>query len=272
MIRSFKATIAVALLLLPAIVFADDGVTVPAGISTTGMLVMLGCAAVTYCARRLLPGVRLFQGAAGALALALISAAASGMVDAIQAHGFDSQLVVRAALAAMLSLFAGSNPTMQAQDSQAKRAAKRAAKATALVLLPAVLLSSCACFDAKSPKYNTKGCVIARQVVDCTKGSIFDLAKAVGPAIAMALITGAKIDLQALAAAAEKNGVGNGLCILAAIEADLNRPGLPPAAMTCRQGVHAELAEHARKLYGPGLIDIKVPAAGGQALALVSVQ
>ncbi len=134
-------------------------------------------------------------------------------------------------------------------------------------------IAGCACFKPEAPDYNSKACVVARQVVDCTKGSVIGLIMAVGPALAVAILSGAPIDLAHIAEQAEKGAIGNGLCLLAALEADLIKPGASsPRLAVARGQSHDALSALAHRLYGPGPVAIKVPLSGGTASAVVSVQ
>jgi hypothetical protein len=134
-------------------------------------------------------------------------------------------------------------------------------------------IAACACFTPASPEYNSKKCVISRQAVDCTKSSVIGLVMAVGPALALAILSGAPIDLAKIAEQAEKGGIGNGLCLLAALEADLIKPAAGPAPVaSAKDKAHSVLVELAHKVYGPGPVDIKIKAEDGKALRMISVQ
>lgn len=158
----------------------------------------------------------------------------------------------------LLALFA---PAM------AKRMPKPKAAVAALVI-GALALQGCACFRPSSEKYNSRGCVIARKAVDCTKGAVLDFIMVVGPGIIADLLAGRAPNLREIAHNAEKKGVGWGVCLLAAIDADLG--GKPDAAPQSRP-VYEALAAHAREVYGPGPIDVKLRGPDGAAPILVSL-
>lgn len=74
-------------------------------------LVMLSLVVLSYCARKFLPTTHAFQTPLGALLLAMITAASTAIASAIQANGLNGTTVVQAAVGAVMSLLASSNPS-----------------------------------------------------------------------------------------------------------------------------------------------------------------
>lgn len=153
----------------------------------------------------------------------------------------------------------------------------------ALVALPlafVVGLSGCACFRPSSDEYNSKKCVVARQVLDCTKDSLVGLLPLL-PGIAVALMSGQPIDWQAVAQGAQDKGLANAACILAAIRVDFSSPdasaaslGLaemdPDARLELARRAGLELERLAAQHYG-GAVDVRMPESRGKR-ALVRVR
>jgi hypothetical protein len=90
-----------------------------------------------------------------------------------------------------------------------------------LVLLAtgATLLCACACFQPQNAKYNSDQCVIARQVVDCTR-SAFLAEKDKGIQLVLGLIQQGQLDIPTLLSALKEAGFTQAECILAALDHD----------------------------------------------------
>jgi hypothetical protein len=149
----------------------------------------------------------------------------------------------------------------------------RADRALAIVLCLSTLAAGCACWNPRKAAYNSRGCVIARKVVDCTQGSVWSFVKVAGPMVVAAILSGnwKAVNLKELAARAEHEGVGWGTCLLAAVDADLGNVASGSVDLAAVAGVRRALLEHARSVYGDGPIEIKVPTAGGEAVAGISL-
>jgi len=85
-------------------------------------------------------------------------------------------------------------------------------------MLYPMAVSSCACWAEKA---NTKECIIARQVVDCTVGSIKDAGKSFIPVI-ISLISGGSPDWGAILTQLEGAGLANAGCIITMLQNDFS--------------------------------------------------
>lgn len=75
-------------------------------------LAMLACVLVSYALRRFTPSTGRWHTGGGAFVLALVTAVLSATAQAIQAHGLALASIESAAIGAVLSLLATSNPSL----------------------------------------------------------------------------------------------------------------------------------------------------------------
>lgn len=109
----------------------------------------------------------------------------------------------------------------------------------AILLIGSLVLGAASCACWTEAERNTERCVIARQIVDCTKQSVFDTVAKIIPGL-LALISGGKIDFDGVLDFLIKGGFDNIGCVLAALEHDL----LPAAQFSPGDEVAARAASY----------------------------
>jgi hypothetical protein len=108
------------------------------------------------------------------------------------------------------------------------------------ILIGSMLMSGCACWGADAQK---KSCVVARQIVDCSKSTGVDLALHVAPAL-IALISSGAMDLPGLLSALTAEGFTEVDCIVQALRNDFaSQPNLSPGAKKFVQDATRHLAQ-----------------------------
>lgn len=141
----FLATL---VLLLPTLAWAQQG-PLPVTLSTSAMLVLLGCTIVSYGIRRFSPQAGFFHSQLGALVLAGVAVAASAIASTVEGVGLHGVAIEQAVIAALMSLVATSNPSVplgQAPPLSPKSVSSQAAglAGLALLLLSAFAMNGCA--------------------------------------------------------------------------------------------------------------------------------
>ncbi len=86
-----------------------------------------------------------------------------------------------------------------------------------VALFLALSLSGCACFGEAAQQ--TKGCIVLRQVLDCSKDTGIDAVMHIVPVL-VSLISGGQMDFDAVLAALTAGGFKDATCIIAALESD----------------------------------------------------
>ena len=103
--------IAVILCLLGGGVAFADGGAIPPSLSLSAMMVLLGCTAASYALRKFTPASGFLHTPLGAVAIAALSASLTSIVTVVQTQGLNGPAMAQAAMAAVMSLLATSNPS-----------------------------------------------------------------------------------------------------------------------------------------------------------------
>lgn len=173
----------------------------------TGAVTLI-CMLVSYAARRLAPLEHFFHTAAGAALLALVSAAADSLAQAIPARGLSQATVYVALIGAVASLFSSANPS------------GRGGGGAAVLLLCALGMGSASCQCWQPQHKNDVGCIVLHQIIDCTTGEIVQLGSPVASVIETYIAGQTSVDWGALEGALEAAGIKDTGCILAQLEND----------------------------------------------------
>jgi hypothetical protein len=110
---------------------------------------------------------------------------------------------------------------------------------TATLFALVIGLAGCYCW---TPAHKDEAkCKVVSSVVDCTAGSVKDIAPSVAAIVLAYLANAAPPDWPSLLTRLEGLGLDNAGCILAMIEADFQRPGATPGRMALAQDTHAHV-------------------------------
>lgn len=125
-----------------------------------------------------------------------------------------------------------------------------------ILLMLLAFTASCACWKPESPDYNAPKCVIARQVIDCSVSSVRGMLPAVigilGP-----LLVGGVADWSVVLDRLIGQGIENGMCIIAALQADFM---MKPKSLADDTNIKilARALDEARKRNGVAGVKVKL--------------
>lgn len=223
-----------ALLLFPAIAFAQSG-PIPTGLSLGAMLAFVGCMAASYALRRVTPAGGFFHTPAGAFVISGLAAVLSAIQPAIAAHGLNAQALYTAALGALASLLATSNPSTPIGQKPVMARPPGSAGTIAAAL---VFLAMIPCLSA---------CAGATVWGACTLGQLPAIAQPLIPEVIQDLAgVSEAVAIQQLEALGSALAPGQLACVVQAVVADIAAKTAELSANEQRivSNGHAFLAKH----------------------------
>jgi len=205
----------------------------------------------------------------GALVAGLLYAAlnlANALVKGPEAKGFIGKLID--ALSILTRKEASGTLKMPLAKSKS-RAGKMELPAALFpfiaVPLAGVLLASCACFGPE--KKDSLGCIIVRQIIDCTVDVVKDLAPSVAGIVGSYINGAGTPDWDALLVRLEALGIRDAGCILAQLENDfITKPQSGPDAAMKAKGAMDAFAQWKAKHGISSDVKFKIMAGGKEVL------
>lgn len=174
-------------LLLPSVAWAD-GAVLPADIGLWPSLALLGCTIASYALRRFAPAGNFFHTGAGTLVISAVTAILSAIYPVIEAHGLSGKAIATAAIGAVLSLLATSNPSVPKGTATPMSSKPPSAAIALLVLLP-FGLSACGFCSVPANK-TTARCIAQSVTTDCAAPEVLKVVIEIAASVGAALASG----------------------------------------------------------------------------------